>query len=241
MNKPNFGLDAPKVIKTLFIVSVLSITLLAVLLVFYKEATFFKYIIAAFFLINFIVNILIGTNMVLYSKLFKIIYRNKLIEKLNINGNEIILDIGCGRGLYTIGFAELIKNGKVYGIDIWNPGDISENSESSIMQNIKITNTGEKIILKTEDMRSMSFENNYFDIVIGSFSIHNISNKNERKKALNEIARVTKIAGKVIIIDFKNIKEYKQYFLKNGFIIENDKYVVGSFPFAKSITLKKLE
>lgn len=63
----------------------------------------------------------------------------------------------------------------------------------------------------------MLFESGFFDLVVANFSIHNIFNAEERRKALSEIIRVTRISGMVVIIDFRNIKEYKDYYLSNGF------------------------
>ena len=159
---------------------------------------------------------------------------------MKLTGSEKILDIGCGRGLYTVGFAEKITNGIIYGIDIWNTEDISANSEIAILENIKKSNTGEKIILKTEDMRKMSFDNDFFDIIVASFSIHNLNNNDEIKKAIDEITRVLKKNGILIIIDFKYINVYKNILLDNMQLIE-ETFAKGLFPVSKNLIYKKLK
>ncbi len=45
--------------------------------------------------------------------------RHWLLDQLPIQGNERILDIGCGRGLLLIGAAQRLTTGKAIGIDIW--------------------------------------------------------------------------------------------------------------------------
>ncbi len=42
---------------------------------------------------------------------------NKLISELNLEGNENILDLGCGDGLLTTNLAKLVPNGNVIGVD----------------------------------------------------------------------------------------------------------------------------
>ncbi|HKI50184.1 MAG TPA: class I SAM-dependent methyltransferase [Desulfobacteria bacterium] len=41
----------------------------------------------------------------------------KLISELSLNGNEHVLDLGCGDGTNTAMIAELLPNGQVAGID----------------------------------------------------------------------------------------------------------------------------
>lgn len=42
---------------------------------------------------------------------------NKLISEININGNEVILDLGCGDGVLTEQLSTLVPDGKVIGGD----------------------------------------------------------------------------------------------------------------------------
>ncbi|HJD45874.1 MAG TPA: class I SAM-dependent methyltransferase [Candidatus Mediterraneibacter norfolkensis] len=42
---------------------------------------------------------------------------NSLISELSLNGNEAILDLGCGDGGLTEQLAQLVPDGKVLGID----------------------------------------------------------------------------------------------------------------------------
>lgn len=238
MNKQDFGIDAPIAVRNLFLAS-LSVLLLFIGVVIFSKETFvgilLKFLLSLVFFGTFIPFGLL----MLSSKYFKILNRDRLLAKIGVTGDENILDVGCGRGLYTLGFAEQLTRGKVYGIDIWNPDDISRNSETAIKRNIEISGLGEVASLKTEDMRQMSFPDNYFDIVLASFSIHNISDRKERRKALSEIYRVTKPSGKIVIIDFKNIGEYTTYFMSLRCELLLDSHAFGIFPFTKNLIFRK--
>lgn len=154
------------------------------------------------------------------SKVGKYILRDKIINKLALTEDEKVLDVGCGEGLMINGAAQKLKSGRDYGIDIWSLKDQSRNSKEELLKNAIIEWTENKFEIVNGDMRDMPFEDNYFDVVISSLAIHNIENKDERKKALNEIARVTKVNGKIAILDLNNIQEYANILKENGFKIK---------------------
>ena len=129
MNKIDYGIDAPTAIRNLYITS------FSALIVFIRSIIFIptNLLITIFdiwLLLVFFSTLIIPIFMIISSKYSKISNRDKLLERVNLNGEETILDIGCGRGLFSIGAAAKITAGKVYGIDIWNSKDLSENSET---------------------------------------------------------------------------------------------------------------
>lgn len=59
-------------------------------------------------------------------------------------------------------------------------------------------------------MRELPFEDQTIDVVVSSLAIHNIPNKEGRSKAVQEIARVLKPQGQVVLVDFQHTDEYAQ-------------------------------
>lgn len=211
MKKGNYGLDAPAcVIGFLCVGAALGIGVI------FLNGIFLK----ALFIIVAFISILSGVGMIFSSKVGKYILRDKIINKLALTGYEKVLDVGCGRGLMINGAAQRLKSGKAYGIDIWSSKDQSRNSKNELLKNAVIEGTEDKLQVVNGDMRDMPFEDNYFDVVISSLAIHNIDDEGERKKALNEIARITKINGKIAILDLANIQEYAHILKENGFKIK---------------------
>src|SRR5439155_10468210 len=45
-------------------------------------------------------------------------WANELIDKLDLNGDEHLLDIGCGDGKVTAALAARLPDGRVVGVDI---------------------------------------------------------------------------------------------------------------------------
>jgi len=68
-----------------------------------------------------------GSYMLLFSKFQKLKDREKLLDSIQWLGNELVLDVGCGRGLMLVGAAKRLTNGKSIGIDIWQQEDQSDN------------------------------------------------------------------------------------------------------------------
>lgn len=136
-------------------------------------------------------------------------------------GNEEVLDIGTGRGLLMIGAAKKLTLGKSIGIDIWNSGDMHSNTYQNTMRNAELEGVLEKVEVINEDVRSLSFPNGTFDVVLSNLCIHNIPAKDGRDKACREIARVLKPNGIVIIITYKShTKKYGEIFAMEGLTVE---------------------
>ncbi len=215
--KAKYGLDAPNVIRNLILSGILC---LLISLTIYRFLNInFKIIymlLTGWIFISAISLIITAILMIFSSKFGKIKERERILDILDIKGNEHILDVGCGKGLYLIGAAKRLSTGTAIGIDIWQNEDLSGNQKENTLQNANTENVINKISIETSDMRNMSFETNSFEIVLSSFAIHNIYDQLERKKALLEIIRVLKPGGKLCIIDFRHIGEYIHIFAENN-------------------------
>ena len=51
--------------------------------------------------------------MLFYSKVEKLILRERLLDRIQWRGNERVLDVGCGRGLLTMAAAHRVNRGSV--------------------------------------------------------------------------------------------------------------------------------
>ncbi len=121
------------------------------------------------------------------------------------------------------GAATKLATGKSIGIDIWRAEDLSNNSESTALNNADLENVRNKIEILTQDARKLSFADNSFDVILSQFCIHNIENKFEQEKACFEIARVLKPNGTALIGDYIPTHTYAKYFEKAGLKVISSK------------------
>lgn len=223
--KVHYGIDAPKIIWQC-LASAFSLTVIFIFLLHYLHsisviATCTCSMIACFFVLSILypaIAIIRG------SKIRKFYHCNYLLNIVNIKGNETILDVGCGRGLLLIAVAKKLTTGKAIGIDIWRWQDQSGNSLENTLGNVTREGVLEKVEIITADARQMPFDKDTFDIIVSSWTLHNIKSKQERLVALQEIKRVLKSNGTFAIIDIHYFFEYEQFCLENGF---SDVIVIG--------------
>ena len=145
----------------------------------------------------------------LFSSLYgKFKQRDKLLSLMNLQGNEKVLDVGCGKGLLLIGAAQKLTTGKAYGIDIWSKYDLLGNAKAETVANAQEEGVASHVEVIDANACAMPFDDNYFDRVISSLVVHNIPTSEERAQAIKEMVRVTKPGGIIAIQDFMNIDEY---------------------------------
>ncbi len=201
MQKPNYGIDAPTVLRNL-IIGAIACGLLGV------------FVARAF--IGPAIGFSFAATMLLWSSLAgKFRARDSLLSAIPWRGDERVLDVGCGHGLLLIGAAKRLTTGRATGIDIWQDVDQANNSAAATRHNAELE--GVEIDIRDGDARKIPFDDATFDIVVSSLALHNIYDRNEREQALREIARVTKPGGHVAIIDIRHA--YAPVFEHLGFTL----------------------
>ncbi|MDD4983753.1 MAG: class I SAM-dependent methyltransferase [Candidatus ainarchaeum sp.] len=141
----------------------------------------------------------------------KIDWSHKTIELLlpNLVGKKV-LDLGCGYGR-AIKLYESLGAKDNYGVDVCK----------------NLIEEGKKLVSKPQNlfvanMEKMPFENGFFDVVVGRFSLHYLKNF---EKAYREIARVMKSGAILILIVhhpiYDLIRQKKKNYGKQEIIIGN--------------------
>lgn len=145
----------------------------------------------------------------------------ELISKLQLNGDERVLDIGCGDGKITAEIASLLPDGLIMGID--SSPEMIKLAEGNFPPD-KFTNLSFKI----KDARKLDFKND-FDVVFSNAALHWII---DHQPILKRIHRSLKSPGtillqmggkgnaaEILVIFDKLIKgnKWKQYFTDLSF------------------------
>lgn len=205
---PNYGIDAPVAVRNLFIVAVLGvISLITLLLGVWSRQD----------LIAVIARPLIGAGlgggamglwMIYDSKIGKVRERETCLDMIAWRGDERVLDVGCGLGLFLIGAAKRLSTGRAVGVDKWQQEDLSGNNAAGTLNNAMIEGVADKVEVHTGDARKLPFDDASFNVVLSSMALHNIYNAGERQTAVREIARVLKSGGRVLIVDVRHTRQY---------------------------------
>ena len=149
-----------------------------------------------------------GLWMIYDSKIGKVRERETYLDKIAWRGDERVLDVGCGLGLFLIGAAKRLSTGRAVGIDKWQQEDLSGNNAAGTLSNAMIEGVADKVEVHTGDARKLPFPDASFDVVLSSMALHNIYNAGERQTAVREIARVLKSGGRVLIVDVRHTRQY---------------------------------
>lgn len=216
--KPNYGIDAPGLLRFFFIAGAVAFTIFLMVLFLSTFGKISKIIGGVIFGIASIYLLGMGCFMLYSSKVMKLKDGEKLLDLVQWAGSERVLDVGCGRGLMLVGAAKRLTSGKAIGIDLWQQQDQANNSSDAALSNAEVEGVMERIEITTADMRQLPFPNDSFDAVVSSWAVHNLEVESDREKALDEMIRVLKPNGIVVLSDIIYQLEYAKYFELRGMI-----------------------
>lgn len=101
----------------------------------------------------------------------------KLISELSLNGNERVLDLGCGDGTNTAMIAELLPNGQVVGID--SSRGMIEAAKPKENSNLQF------IIMDIDEIELI----NEFDVIYSNATLHWVKDHRRLLKNMHKALR----------------------------------------------------
>jgi len=209
LTKPDYGLDAPPVVRNLIVAGACCLVAGFVgfgLLAGIQPALAVGVLIAMLFsVLCFLVTV---AAMAWSSRRGKLRLRERLVDSLGLQGSEVVLDVGCGRGLLLNYAAKKLSSGKAIGLDLWQTEDLSGNALEVTLSNARRENVVDKVEVRSGDMRKMPFPDESVDIVLSNIAVHNIVDQTGREQAIREISRVLRPGGRAVIADFRHVEEY---------------------------------
>jgi arsenite methyltransferase len=240
--KPDYGIDAPGVMRNFFIFGALCLLL----------AIFAPHIIhlgpvdlnarGFYWPAGFLIGE--GFLFLLYVKVGKFRHRDFMLNLHTWRGDENVLDVGCGRGLLLTGAAKRIATlsgtGHATGIDVWSNVDMGGNSAAATQHNLELEGISNFCTLLSEPAQTMSFPDATFDVIVSNLCLHNIYDAPTRRQALNQIVRVLKPGGVALISDYKLTGEYAKEFSSVGLFVEKRRgSLLTTFPPLTVIVARK--
>ena len=214
--RPDYGIDAPGVIRNLTVVAVVGIGLFVTHRLGLWSGVFAHVNWATSGLGAGLGCGLMACWMLYDSKIGKLRERERLLDRVPWRGDEAVLDVGCGRGLLLIGAARRLTTGIATGVDLWQAEDLTGNRPEGTLENARIEGVADRVVVKTGDMRKLPFADASFDVVVSNVAIHNVYEREGRAQAMAEIARVLKPSGRVVIHDIRHVDQYAAALAQHG-------------------------
>ena len=116
---------------------------------------------------------------------------DEVLEKIDIKDDFVVADLGCGSGFFTLPLSR--KARKVFGIDVQKR--MLEFLKNKIIE-MKVKNI--EILLSKKNR--IPLENESIDVLVSINALHEFE---DLEKMGEEIKRVVKTGGKLLIVDFR--------------------------------------
>jgi arsenite methyltransferase len=199
--RPDYGIDSPAMVAGELILSGVGFAAAAILYARRAPRPFgiplwaVSLAVAAYLL-------LMAGGMLFYSVIGKRAIRDWLLDQVPWRGDEVVLDVGCGRGLLLVGAARRLTSGKAIGVDAWIRGAVSGNRPAAALRNARLAGVAERVTVRDGDARRLPCADASVDVVVCNFVLHEMDTRTDRELMLSEIARVLRPGGHVALVDF---------------------------------------
>lgn len=124
---------------------------------------------------------------------------NEILNELDLKGDEVFMDAGCGDGHIAIQvIEEKLTTNTVYAVDIYD-------ASIEDMETYKKENNVENLINIEADIPEgiPGVEDESIDVVLLVNVFHGFKASRQLDEAVAELARIVKKDGKIVIMDYK--------------------------------------
>jgi len=132
----------------------------------------------------------------LKEKSFNFLKPEEVLKGLDLREDMIAADFGSGSGGWAIPLAKILKEGKVYAIDIL------EEPLSALKGRANLLNISNIELIRSdlESKNSSLLKDDFLDLVLITNLLFQVADK---KRILEEGKRVLKKGGKILVVDWK--------------------------------------
>ena len=102
-----------------------------------------------------------------------------VLSHLDYDGQEKILEVGCGSGALIIRVALTWSKAKVIGIDYW--GAVYTYSKALCEKNAVSEGVASRCVFQHGDAKQLDFPDESFDVVISNYVYHNVMGADMQK------------------------------------------------------------
>jgi SAM-dependent methyltransferase len=163
-----------------------------------------------------------------------------LARTLPWGGDEVALDVGCGRGHFSTEAAKQMSTGYVAGVDLWSSWHITGNNADSVFANARAQGVGEAVIPVKSPITALPFADETFDIVGSCLGLSHVGGVQDLEQAIREMVRVLRVGGRLAVTATGYGRRMTKLLTDLGMVEVNvARFRVGILPGSERITARK--
>lgn len=131
---------------------------------------------------------------------FELIDTQILEQMLPIHKGSVILDLACGKGLYSLFLSQLSgPSGLVYAVDLWEEG-------LEILEQDALKKEAANILtIKADATREIDIEAHSLDLCLMATVLHDFKEMNADQTVLKQVLNLLIPGGCLAVIEFKKL------------------------------------
>lgn len=131
---------------------------------------------------------------------FELINTDILKQRLPVHQGSVILDLACGKGLYSLFLSQLAgPDGRVYALDLWEAGLGILEKEARKKEGAAIAT------IKADATKGIDIEAHSLDLCLMATVLHDFKEMNAAQTVLKQVLSLLKPGGCLAVIEFKKM------------------------------------
>ena len=155
-------------------------------------------------------------------------------------GDEVALDVGCGRGHFSTEAAKQLSTGYVIGVDIWSSWHVTGNSSGSVLANADAAGVGGAVVPLKSPPTELPFADSTFDVVASCLGLSHVGGVQDLELAVKEMVRVLRVGGRFAVTATGYGRRITKLLAELGMVeVGVTRFRVGILPGSERITARK--
>lgn len=130
----------------------------------------------------------------------KIQAADRMLDGLDLRGDERAVDLGCGTGLLCAGLSVRLPKGSVVGVDAWAENQLQPTGRPLAKQTLQLAGV-KKVSILTGSVRELPLADTSMDLAVSRDTLAQLPSREARREAIEELARVLVPGGRVALLE----------------------------------------